>query len=309
MFDETENNPDSCELSSVTPQVNPVNPLAGKIPAEMRILGGKMQPTARLRDLYDVLGGYANFSARSKEHFDSVKAVEGHDFELTTPRVVNAEPGRGRPATDFIVTLRVARKIVMLSKSDLADAVRDYFCDVEDAFIEQQRNAAPAHRLPGSFTEALRMLLESEEAKEQANTARLIAEEKTEQAQLLLERREIENDQLAASVKTMAPKVQYVDNVLSARNGFPIKIIAADMGVGAVNLNRWLQALKIQHKVGGCWILNANYAGKGYTDIKTYDFKDPVTNEARTSHSMVWTELGRKFIMGLDFSAFKNKKG
>jgi hypothetical protein len=36
MLDETNDNPDSCELSSITPQVNPVNPLAGKIRAELR---------------------------------------------------------------------------------------------------------------------------------------------------------------------------------------------------------------------------------------------------------------------------------
>ncbi len=299
MYDETNDSPDSCELSSVTPQVNPVNPLAGKIPAEMRILGGKMQPVCRLRDLYDVLGGYANFSTRSKEHFDAVKAIDGQDFELTLPRSVNSEAVRGRPASDYFITLRVARKIVMMSKSDLADAVRDYFCDVEDAFLEQ-RNAAPVHRLPGSFKDALRLLLESEEEKEKANSARLIAEEKSEQAQLLLERKEIEADQLAAQVKTLGPKGEYHDRALVSKSRMVTNIIASDMGLSAIALNIALEGMKIQRKVDGCWILLQPYTSKGYHDIRVSIIPDHKNGGERTSNSLVWTELGRKFILSLE---------
>lgn len=107
---------------------------------------------------------------------------------------------------------------------------------------------------------------------------------------------QFEQAQLAESkVLELAPKAEYHDEVLTAENAMPISVIAKELEMSAIKLNRLLEAKGVQYKLNKQWLLSAKYEGKGYTDTytTTYAGKDGSTY---TSHQTNWTEKGRKFI-------------
>ena len=101
---------------------------------------------------------------------------------------------------------------------------------------------------------------------------------------------QITSDQ-AEQLAIAAPKVEYHDKVLSSSNGLLTTEIAADFNMSAIKLNRLLEDLKVQRKVGGRWVLTAAMLGKNYTTEDTF-----IDESGKSRHSMRWTELGRKLI-------------
>ena len=107
------------------------------------------------------------------------------------------------------------------------------------------------------------------------------------------------DEQLAISekiIKESAPKVKYHDEVLQSKNGHPISIIAEELGMSAIKLNRLLVKFGVQRKVGGTYILCNKYLNKGYTSSYTHVH----INEYGVEKSKIlttWTESGRKMIM------------
>lgn len=101
----------------------------------------------------------------------------------------------------------------------------------------------------------------------------------------------LENEQLQLEAKENAPKVEYYDKVLDAPNGITTTEIAAELGMSAQKLNKYLQAMSIQKKVSGRWVLCAHHLNKGYTVETTH-----VDDGGKSRHGMKWTEAGRKFI-------------
>jgi len=111
-----------------------------------------------------------------------------------------------------------------------------------------------------------------------------------------LSRRQLLEMCLEAETKLeeQAPKIAYHDRVLNTGNGFPIGVIAAELGMTANKLNKILSERHVQHKVGGTWILNTKYVDKGYTQVNTHI---SATSEGeKAHHHTVWTEKGRQFI-------------
>ena len=68
----------------------------------------------------------------------------------------------------------------------------------------------------------------------------------------------------------MAPKADYYDRTLMAKNTVSTTVIAKELGMSAVTLNRKLKEMGIQYKVGQTWVLTAKYQNMGYTDTQTY---------------------------------------
>jgi Rha family phage regulatory protein len=127
------------------------------------------------------------------------------------------------------------------------------------------------------------------------------------QAFMLLEgrKRDLEN-QLESKTKQLAianevimeaaPKVEYHDEVLQAKDTITTTVIAKDLGMSAIALNDLLHKHGVIFKVQGTWVLYQKYAARGYTKSKTYPYYD--SNEVlRTKIDTYWTEEGRKFIM------------
>ena len=103
------------------------------------------------------------------------------------------------------------------------------------------------------------------------------------------------------TITLQAPKVKYNDEVLQAPNGHPITLIAKDLGMSAIRLNKELEKMGIQYKVSGTWVLKAPYQNLNYTVSHTHLYTDD-HGVRRSKISTEWTELGRQFI----FSLFPN---
>ena len=95
-------------------------------------------------------------------------------------------------------------------------------------------------------------------------------------------------------IKEIQPKATYCDLVLSCTNAVPISLIAKDYGMSARKLNSILNDMKIQYKCGGQWILNQNYAGKGYTKSTTHTYNTIYGTAANIRTN--WTQKGRLLI-------------
>lgn len=95
----------------------------------------------------------------------------------------------------------------------------------------------------------------------------------------------------ARRLEEQAPKVEYHDKVLATENGLTTTEIAAELGVSAIALNKALEGMKVQRKVGGRWVLTVAYINQGYDVEVTH-----VDDGGKSRHAMKWTEKGRKLI-------------
>lgn len=125
---------------------------------------------------------------------------------------------------------------------------------------------------------------------------KLATELKQERAksELLQARSEAQQEQL----KESAPKVQYFDEVLRADGLIPTTIIAKELGMSAIGLNKFLHEKRVQYWSSGTWVLYHEYQDKGYTGTKTATYTDSF-GKIRTQINTCWTEKGRNFIHSL----------
>ena len=105
---------------------------------------------------------------------------------------------------------------------------------------------------------------------------------------------EKENLKLAARIETMEPKADYCDKVLQCADLVTTTQIAADYGLSAKAFNKVLSNLRVQRKVHGQWVLNADYLGKGYTQSKTHTY--PTGDGYKSAMWTYWTQKGRLFV-------------
>ena len=96
-------------------------------------------------------------------------------------------------------------------------------------------------------------------------------------------------------VKRLTPDAEYTRKTLSSTTSWNTNIIAKEIGLSAVTLNKRLQGLGIQYKEHGVWVLTHKYQDKGYTKTSTYNYpKSDGTLGTRIQTE--WTEKGRRFI-------------
>ena len=122
---------------------------------------------------------------------------------------------------------------------------------------------------------------------EMAERARQTAEvRKLESRAMLLE-------EINAALK---PKAEFTDAVLCSEDTLTVTQMAQDYGVGPVRFNRLLEALHIQHRVGGQWVLFAPFQGRGYVHSYTTYHTSSKEGYIRTQLFTRWTQLGRRFL-------------
>ena len=136
----------------------------------------------------------------------------------------------------------------------------------------------------------------------QLKNERLLRQQAEQRAQLASEQLQITE----TVVKQQAPKVQYYDRVMQSTDVFAIDVIASDLGLTAVKLNRFLAERGVQYKQQGCWVLTAKYRNQGLTRTKTHTF-DRSNGEKGSSQHMYWTEKGKELIYKL-YSTATNAK-
>lgn len=103
------------------------------------------------------------------------------------------------------------------------------------------------------------------------------------------------NEQAVQTIQEQAPKVKYVEDVLSAPNLIPTTLIAKDLGMAANGLNKKLEHQKVIRKQSGTWVLTAKYQDKGYAHTKTHTYYDKL-GQMNVALHLYWTEKGRAFI-------------
>lgn len=116
----------------------------------------------------------------------------------------------------------------------------------------------------------------------------------SEQQRMALEN---QNRQLMQKNEVLSEKAEYVDKVLSSESGHATTIIAKELGMSAVTLNKLLEGLGVQYMTkAGEWVLKAAHQNKGYVESRTHAYLSSDKFTTKTKIYFVWTELGRKFI-------------
>lgn len=142
--------------------------------------------------------------------------------------------------------------------------------------------------VPQNYLEALKSLVKSEEEKQQ-----LALENKQQQATILTISKE--NMELGNKITEMLPKVSYYDKILQSNATMTVTQIAQDYGMSAMKLNKELEAMKIQHKVRGQWILYGKFLTGGYVHSRAVDI---LRSDGRhdVKYNTEWTTKGRIFL-------------
>lgn len=103
---------------------------------------------------------------------------------------------------------------------------------------------------------------------------------------------------LEQQISEYEPKVNYLDMILSSTDTVTITQIAADYGISAVAMNRLLNELEVQHKVGGQWILYKKHMKQGYTKSHTSEIAK-ADGGVKVVMNTKWTQKGRLFLYDL----------
>lgn len=98
-----------------------------------------------------------------------------------------------------------------------------------------------------------------------------------------------------AKTAKLAPAAAYARNFLLASGGRLVSSIAKDYGMSAQRFNQILNALDIQYRKGGQWMLYQKYTGKGYTETRVNLIPH---NDGRTHQhpETLWTARGCAFL-------------
>lgn len=109
----------------------------------------------------------------------------------------------------------------------------------------------------------------------------------------------MQNEADALTIEAMKPKAEYFDTVLRSTSLIATDAIAAELGISAIKLNKFLCDMGIQRKVNGVYVLLGDIRGKGLEGYKTFTRTDQGTGEVKTMKHMYWTEKGAIFVMDL----------
>lgn len=192
--------------------------------------------------------------------------TENLDYQCLTKNVQMPNGGSRAVLDDYALSLDCAKEISMIQRSDKGKQARQYFIECEKKLNNPIANITKK--------DLAKMLLESEEEKERL------------EATIQLQKEEI---------KEAAPKAIYYDEVLQSKATYNTNLIAKELGMSAITLNRILSEKGVQYKQNGVWVLYHKHQDKGYTKTKTFMYSDGNGNQ-KTSMQTVWTEKGRAFI-------------
>lgn len=175
-----------------------------------------------------------------------------------------SESTGGRPSTDHVLKLDMAKEIAMLQRNEMGRQIRQYFIDVEKKYNSPDMIMQRALRI----------------ADERVNN-------------LLLENKF--KDQQIAELK---PKADYTDRILQNKKLVTITQISKDYGMSGQALNDTLHKLGVQYKQSGQWLLYARYHNMGYTHSETIDITRS-NGLGDTVMNTKWTQKGRLFLYDL----------
>ncbi|MBC1231533.1 Rha family transcriptional regulator [Listeria booriae] len=140
--------------------------------------------------------------------------------------------------------------------------------------LEANENKKMAFYIPQTRAEALRLAADLEEENQQLK---------------------IENQIQTQRIAEYEPKVAYYDKILKSKSLMTVTQIAADYDLTAQKLNAILKEERVQHKVGGQWILYKNHMNNAYTKSEATQITHS-DGRPDTKLNTKWTQKGRLFI-------------
>lgn len=211
------------------------------------------------RDLHKALGLNQRFTDWFKYQVEKIGLYEGKDF-IT----ILGESTGGRPSTDYIIPLDIAKHLAMMSGGENAHKLREYFIQVEKAWNSPEMVMARGIKMANKQIEGLTLQLSMK-------------------------------DQV---IKELKPKADYTDTILKNKGLVTITQIAKDYGMSGTAMNETLHDLGVQYKQSGQWLLYTKYQDKGYTHSATINI---IRKDGRPDITMntKWTQKGRLFIYDL----------
>lgn len=99
-------------------------------------------------------------------------------------------------------------------------------------------------------------------------------------------------------IEEMKPKASYYDLILQSTNAVAITQIAQDYGMTAQQMNKKLNEMRVQRRVGKQWILYKEYSSGGYVDSETRPLNLKDGSVISVMHTK-WTQKGRLLIYDL----------
>lgn len=220
------------------------------------------QPTVSARDLHEGLGIETPF----KKWIDRMCE---YGFEANKDFWTKmSESNGGRPATEYDITVDMAKQICMLQRTEKGKQYRQYFLDLEKAWNTPEQVMARALRIANATVDSLK------------ERCKFLGGQVVEQQKV---------------IEKLEPKASYYDLVLQCKDLIATTIIAKDYGMSASGFNKMLKDFGIQYKQGDTWVLYSKYQGYGYLQTKTHNYADTDGVQHAKQHSY-WTQKGRLFL-------------
>ena len=220
------------------------------------------QPTVSARELHEKLNIDTKFTMWF-ERMCEYGFRERKDFFPKTGKSTG-----GRPALDFDITIRTAKEICMIQRTEIGRTIRNYFLDLEDAWNTPEQVMARALRIANATVDSLK------------ERCKFLGGQVVEQQKLIEE---------------LQPKASYYDMILQCKDLIATTIIAKDYGMSCQRFNKLLNDLGIQFKQSGVWMLYAKYQAQGYMKNKTHNYASTDGIQHSREHSY-WTQKGRLFL-------------
>jgi len=231
-----------------------------------------------LAKIYQVKTGRLNEAVkRNKNKFPDDFMFQVTDIEQKFLLSQNAISQQS-PALTYIFTQYGANQLSSILRSDIA--VKRSI-QIMRAFTDYNKKES----LPTNYIEALEQLVISEKQK-------VLALEEIEKQKKVVKKQ-------TRKIKKDRPKVKYYDKVLDSKSDFTITQIAKQVEMTAHSLNTVLEQSGVQFKQSGQWLLKQQYQDRGLVNTRTHIINNGRQVSKQTSHSTVWTEKGREFILDL----------
>lgn len=169
-----------------------------------------------------------------------------------------SESTGGRPSTDHLMKIDMAKELCMLARNERGKQARQYFLEVEREWNSPEKVMARALNIANNTINNLKL----------------------------------ENSMQKQMIAEFQPVKEYVDTILSSTDTVTVTQIAADYGLSAKALNKILFEEGLIHNVNKQWILYKKHMNKGYTKSETIDVKR-ADGSMKVVMNTKWTQKGR----------------
>lgn len=181
---------------------------------------------------------------------------ENRDFKVSVKNDENSKGGR--PSTDHIMKIDMAKELCMLARNEKGKQARHYFLEVERDWNSPEKVMARALNIANNTINNLKL----------------------------------ENSMQKQMIAEFKPVKEYVDTILSSTDTVTVTQIAADYGLSARALNKILWEEHLIHSVNGQWILYKRWMNKGFTKSETINVPR-ADGSSKVVMNTKWTQKGR----------------